>query len=416
MWVFIFLKKNDQSRGADYHKNNLTMGNQHTHQHDTIALSEEDGFRAILSNDIAYSLRNSDLGATSAERFQNAIDRACDKYPHYSDRLHQLENIQSDQNAIALKTGDTGYIVIRGTDPDHAPLADGVNDGQIAIGDAPHRLETVNQMYGDVKTQHPEITNWEATGHSLGGTIAEGMGMQNSDLVVTAFNPGRSPLDIMDNLTPHTYDNITEHRMEGDLWNNGSGIAGNVHTYSAPNDQSPHLMDNYTHPLETLAPTDELIGLPMDPDHPPEICPIGLPMDPGQLPDGLPMEPGHHPDPNSGLPMDPGHHPDIDPIGLPMDPGHHPDICPIGLPMDPGHGPDIDPIGLPMDPGHGPDLFPLGQPMDPGHFPDICPIAPSMAPPMEPPDLFPLGQPMDPGFHPPEMCPMITDPFGDWSF
>ena len=340
------------------------MGNQHTQHHDIVSLSDEDGFRAILSNDIAYSLRNDDLGSTSAERFQNAIDRACEKYPHYSDRLHHLENIHSDQNAIVLKTEDTGYIVIRGTDPDHAPFADGVNDGQIAIGDAPHRLETVNQMYGDVKTQHPEITNWEATGHSLGGTIAEGLGMQNSDLVVTAFNPGRSPLDIMDNLTPHTYDNITEHRIDGDLLNNGSGIAGNVHIYSAPTQGdhlNPHLMDNYTHPLETLVPVGDLISLPMDPVHQPDICPIGLP-------------------------MEPVHHPDIDPIGLPMEPVHQPDLFPLGLPMDPGHLPDICPIGWPMEPVHQPDMFPLGQPMDPGFHPSM-----------------------------PEMCPIISDPASDFS-
>ena len=102
---------------------------------------------------------------------------------------------------------------------------------------------------------HPDCKNWEAVGHSLGGRVANEIGLRHPEVKVTSgrLNPGESILSGAEikmrnsfNHTNHllTGKNITSHKILGDpiSWNHSSG----TNIIHAPHYNS---VNNYLNPL-----------------------------------------------------------------------------------------------------------------------------------------------------------------------
>ena len=253
---------------------------------DDSILSDSDQLRAVLSNQVAYSLNNPDLGATSEERFHTAVEHLHDTHPELASHLDQFEVLQSNQDAIFLH--DTGtnvcYGVMRGTDVqlDHgSTLRDLLNDAQIGLTGMSHRADTVQAQFEELRAAHPECTQWEFTGHSLGGSIAIDLGTRNPDVQVHAFEPWHVHDPATIDALP-TYDNIVEHCVNGDIVCAGPSVAGTVHRYDVPTqpDESfvdrllhMHSIDNFTNPASGISLGSE-DGLPLGPLVPPDMVQV----------------------------------------------------------------------------------------------------------------------------------------------
>lgn len=226
---------------------------------DGIHLSTDDSFRAILANKIAYCLDNPDLGDTSSERFHNTIDNLQEQYPQFQHQLHSLEVLESNQDAIYLRdpSSNISYGVIRGTDLSHFPVRDLVNDAQIAVGEMTHRADSVFTCYQKLLEQSPH-DKWEFVGHSLGGTIAEEIGTRDTNVKVTAFDPGRNSY-LSDLHKSQVFNNIVEHRILHDPITGGRGVAERVIIHDTHqqvgdlihNIETFHPIANYTDSIAT---------------------------------------------------------------------------------------------------------------------------------------------------------------------
>ena len=180
------------------------------HIHD---LTHIDRFRAILA-DLSYSCAGND-GTSSHDRVMHTIDEYRTTFPEFKHELDNLQIIDSNVDNVLFKSGDTCYLSSRGTDLDlgqHTFFRDAYNDILIASGNTPHRSETTELFLQKNMNLHPEISHWEAVGHSAGGRYVEDLGEKHPEVKVTSFEAGRSMLE---KSTPD-HDNITSHKIVGD--------------------------------------------------------------------------------------------------------------------------------------------------------------------------------------------------------
>ena len=105
----------------------------------------------------------------------------------------------SDKEHTTFKKRDSSEIVfaVRGTDISNAQggrMKDLATDVLVTLGveAISPRYRRADKMLAGLREAHPEA-NVSVTGHSLGGTIAQGLGWSH-DLESHAFNPGASPL------------------------------------------------------------------------------------------------------------------------------------------------------------------------------------------------------------------------------
>jgi hypothetical protein len=219
------------------------------HSHHTInTMSHTDKLDAELSKD-AYSLsgHSGHDGDTSSQRFADVLHQSFLHHPDLTE-LKDMKILYSSSDCAILKNSvtNTCYLDIRGSDfslDHHTLFRDLFNDGQIAIGDQPHRVQTIYHKYIEFKHLYPDC-KWEATGHSLGGRIAEEIGRIDPSLNTVSFESGSSIFEHYDH--DHDYDNITSHKITSDPVSFGDSPNEVIYHFNPDNGYNPHSIYNYT--------------------------------------------------------------------------------------------------------------------------------------------------------------------------
>ena len=222
----------------------------HEHLHHTIPLSHHDRLDAELAKD-AYSLPGTDNYSTN-HRITSALHQSAQLNPDLSElkHMHVLDS-SSDYAILKNPTTNTCYLDVRGTEltpNQHTMLRDLFNDGQIAVGDIPHRVQTIYNKYLEFKELNPSC-HWDITGHSLRGTIAEKIGELDPTANVTSFESGGNPFEHYD----HDYSNITSHKIKTDPISLGDSPGVAIYHDNINNGYSTHSIFNYTQDYSQLS-------------------------------------------------------------------------------------------------------------------------------------------------------------------
>lgn len=135
---------------------------------------------------------------------------------------HQLVPEFSDRDALTIQKPNGDYILaIRGTRPTN--ISDLISDEQILINTKVNRVEKVEKIYNNLRTQHPK-SKITMTGHSLGGFVANALAdkyeFKDKRLDMVGFDVAASPLGIPDMLIQGVAHHIKQPLLGGSDYGN----------------------------------------------------------------------------------------------------------------------------------------------------------------------------------------------------
>lgn len=135
---------------------------------------------------------------------------------------HQLIPEFSDRDALTIQRPNGDYILaIRGTRPTN--ISDLISDEQILINSKVNRVEKVEKIYNNLRTQHPK-SKITMTGHSLGGFVANALAdkyeFKDKKLDMVGFDVATSPLGIPDMLIQGVAHHIKQPLLGGSDYGN----------------------------------------------------------------------------------------------------------------------------------------------------------------------------------------------------
>lgn len=220
-------------------------------------ISDDDRVRAILSG-LSYLAPAKNNEVSSLHRLNNELDNLSVLYPKFATKLNNMEVIDSNYDSAIIKDNSSGtcYLSSRGTSlqaGQSTALRDTYNDTKIALGYTPNRSLTTEKFLIKNMSDHPECSDWEAVGHSLGGRVVEDIGIKHPEIKVTSFEAGRTFNDpnFHSNLL-HSKSNITSHKVIGDPISIGPSPGTSIfHTLNHDNSNAylnplnSHSLSNY---------------------------------------------------------------------------------------------------------------------------------------------------------------------------
>jgi hypothetical protein len=135
---------------------------------------------------------------------------------------HELVPEFSDRDALTIKRPNGDYILaVRGTRPTN--ISDLISDDQILLNTKVNRVEKVDKIYNNLRTQHPN-SKITLTGHSLGGYVANALAdkyeFKDKKLDMVGFDVAASPLGIPDMLIQGVAHHIKQPLLGGSEYGN----------------------------------------------------------------------------------------------------------------------------------------------------------------------------------------------------
>jgi hypothetical protein len=208
---------------------------------------------AIMA-ELAYAaIKKKEDTNLSQDRINMAKSEAAKRFPDLN--LNDWEIIKSNQDMFATKNQRTNDIIMacRGSSK-HFWLRDFlINDLQIFFGLMPNRVFQSEKFAKEVISKNPESKIW-FTGHSLGGTVAEYLGLFHPSAKCETFNRGwgeeHGDAEYSFIKFPKQ-SNITSHHIPGDMISSSKGF-GNTKEWKAVIPENPHALKNFTKSFETV--------------------------------------------------------------------------------------------------------------------------------------------------------------------
>jgi len=135
---------------------------------------------------------------------------------------HSLVPEFSDRDALTIQRPNGDYILaIRGTRPTN--ISDLISDDQILLNTKVNRVEKVDKIYNNLRTQH-QNSKITLTGHSLGGYVANALAdkyeFKDKKLDMVGFDVAASPLGIPDMLIQGVAHHIKQPLLGGSDYGN----------------------------------------------------------------------------------------------------------------------------------------------------------------------------------------------------